>query len=60
MAQLKEMRLKHNYTQKQLAKEFGCDESTISYYENGKRKITVEILQKYCKIFNCTLDELVV
>ncbi len=60
MALLKEMRLKHNYTQKQLAKEFGCDESTISYYENGKRKITIEILQKYCKIFNCTLDELVV
>lgn len=36
---------------KELAKELGCNEKTISHYENAERPIAIGLLQKYAEFF---------
>jgi repressor LexA len=43
---IRQLREKLGITQKELAQKVGVDQTTISYYEAGKRSITVDMLQK--------------
>lgn len=53
---IKELREDHDLTQSQLAEILGTTQRTISYYENNQREIPVNVLVKYAKYFNVSLD----
>ena len=53
---IKELREDRDLTQSQLAEILGTTQRTISYYENNQREIPVNVLVKYAKYFNVTLD----
>lgn len=53
---LKYLRKKNNMTQQQLANLLGVSKSTISGYETGSCKPTIERLIRLADIFNVTLD----
>ncbi|MFQ9065108.1 MAG: helix-turn-helix domain-containing protein [Eubacterium sp.] len=55
---LKELRLKHKMTQKELADKIGVTKSVISYYELQERSPSPEILIKLSRIFHVTTDYL--
>jgi predicted transcriptional regulator len=40
---------KHNYTLKEIATRVGLDESTISYYLSGKRKVGTQAVKKWIR-----------
>lgn len=50
------LRLKNNLTSKELSKALNISESSISLYENGKRKPTIELIIKVADYFNVTTD----
>ena len=58
MKNLKEVRLKRNITMKQLGREIGLAESTISLYESGKRQPDATTLCKLADFFGCSADYL--
>jgi transcriptional regulator with XRE-family HTH domain len=47
---LKDKRIKEGLTQSQLADEIGIDRSTLSLYENGKRKPSYEVMKQIAKV----------
>jgi putative transcriptional regulator len=50
---------KHKMTRAQLSKETNIRSTTISkYYHETVRHIDVEHLNKFCKIFNCQVGDL--
>lgn len=51
----KELRESCNLTQAQLASFLDIDQSYISKFEKGERKIGVDVLEKLCDLFGCTL-----
>ena len=51
----KELREKSNLTQSQIANFLSIDQSYVSKFEKGERKLSVEILDKMCSLFGCTL-----
>ncbi|MBR5544605.1 MAG: helix-turn-helix transcriptional regulator [Clostridia bacterium] len=53
---IKELREDRDLTQSQLAEILGTTQRTVSYYENNQREIPVNVLVKYAKYFNVTLD----
>lgn len=53
---IKELREDSDLTQSQLAQVIGITQRTISYYENNQREIPVNVLVKYAKYFNVSLD----
>lgn len=55
---LKDYRLKNKYTQDQIASYLGADRSAISYYESGKREISIVDLNKLCDLYYIELDVL--
>lgn len=55
---LKELRLKHKMTQKELADKIGVTKSVVSYYELKERSPSPEILIKLSRIFHVTTDYL--
>lgn len=57
---LKQIRKKRGYTQKELASKLGISDSTLAHYETGIRKITLETFLKIlevCKL-EISLDEI--
>lgn len=50
------LRLKNNLTSKELSKALNISESSISLYENGKRKPSIELIIKVADYFNVTTD----
>lgn len=44
--------------QKEMAKKLNISPSILSYYEKGKRKVYMTILNKFCKICNVKLSDL--
>lgn len=56
---LKELRLRANLTQKQLANETGLSERGIQNYELNSRKPTYEALIALADLFDVSLDYLV-
>lgn len=55
---LKELRLQHGMTQKDLAAKVGVTKSVISYYELSERSPSPEILIKLANIFHVSTDYL--
>lgn len=55
---LKEFRENSNLTQKELAKKLNLTQSTIAYYENGKKMPTLENAKAIAEFFNTSLDYL--
>lgn len=56
---LRELREDLGLTQKQLAEMLNLTQSTIAYYENGRKMPTLENAVRITKIFNTSLDYLV-
>lgn len=50
------LRIKNNLTSKELSKALEISESSISLYENGKRKPSIELLIKFSSYFNVSTD----
>ena len=57
--QLKKYRLKHGFTQEQLADAMGIAKSTISMYERGQREPDFETIEAFADIFNVNMATLV-
>lgn len=55
-ARLKELRVYKGLTQKELAQSLNLTQSTIAYYENGKKLPTVETILSLAKFFNVSTD----
>ena len=53
---LKDLRLEKGLTQKQLAKELGVLERTISYWESGNRECDFDTLILIAKFFAVSID----
>lgn len=53
---IKELREDNDLTQKQLAEILNTTQRTISYYENNERELPIEMLIKYAKHFNVSLE----
>ena len=50
---------KHKMTRAQLSKETNIRSTTISkYYHETVRHIDIEHLNKFCKVFNCQVSDL--
>lgn len=56
---LRLLRLRHKFSQNDLAKEFKISSVTLSQYENGKRLPDLNTLIKFANFFNVSLDYLV-
>ena len=55
---LKQLRLKANLSQEELAKHLGCSKSSISMYENGTREPNLETLEAIADYFNVDMNTL--
>jgi transcriptional regulator with XRE-family HTH domain len=54
----KALRVRHNFTQQELAKKLGVSKSTISMYENGNRTPDFETLEAIADLFNVSIDSI--
>lgn len=55
---LKQIRLENKLTQKQLAERLGIQKSVVSYYENGERYPSYDVLVRFARIFHTSTDYL--
>ena len=53
---LKEIREKNDLSGRKMAIKMNVGKTTYNYYELGKRIITVEKLNQFCNLFNCSMD----
>ena len=56
---LKEIRKSHKMTQQEVAEKLHCDVTTYARYENGDRKLPLEILIQLSRLFDVSIDYLV-
>ena len=52
MINLKDLRVKSNITQEQLANECGVQRTTISMIETGENRPSVELAKKFGEVFD--------
>ncbi len=55
---LRELRIYHDYTQKELSAHLNITSQAYSNYETNKRTPDVEMLDKIAKFYNLTIDQL--
>ncbi len=53
---IKELRLEHNLTQKQLAENLGTTQKSISKYELELLDLSTDMLIRLCKFFDVSAD----
>ena len=58
LKRLKELRLQHDLSQKDIANYLGITVAAYSFYERGNREPNVSILKKLAEYFNVSLDYL--
>lgn len=58
MNKIRELRLRKNITQFELANELGLTQGIVSSWENGRNKPTLNTAQKLANVLSCSLDEL--
>ncbi len=56
---LKELRIKHQYTQEQVAKELGVTQSAVCQWESGRRRPSYFYLSELSALFHCSIDDIV-
>lgn len=59
MLKIKNLRVEHGLTQKELAQKLDTTDKTIWAYENGKATPPLEMLLSYANLFQCSIDYLV-
>ena len=59
MKGLKEIRKKRKYSQQKVALALNISRECLSYYENGKRQPSLELLVIMSKYFNVSIDFLI-
>ncbi len=59
MKGLKEIRKKKNLNQLKIASDLNISRESISYYENGKREPSLDLLVKMSDYFNVSIDYLI-
>ena len=59
MIGLKEIRKRKGYSQLKVAMDLSISREALSYYENGKRSPDVDMLIKFSRYFNVSIDYLV-
>ena len=52
------LREKHNLTLEKLANKIHCNTNTLWQYENGKRKVPLQILIQLANIYEISLDQI--
>ncbi len=52
---LKDLRESNNLTQREVAAAMGISERSYSYYEQGKRAVTIEMLVAFAKFYGISL-----
>lgn len=55
---VKELRIEKGLTRKQLAEQLFVSERLISFWENGQRECSFDMLIKIANIFNTSIDYL--
>ena len=55
---LKQLRAGSGYTQKSVASLLGVNQSTVALWETGKTMPRASLLPRIAKLYNCTVDEL--
>ena len=55
---LKEIRLKKGVTQVELAKHVGISQQTISHYETGRAKPSLDVAVKLAKALGVSVEEI--
>lgn len=55
---LKNLRIMNNYTQNQVASFLKIDQGHLSNIENGKKNTTIDIVEKLCDLYNCSIEYL--
>ena len=53
---IKFLRQKNNMSQEDLSELLGIGQQTLSQYEKNKRKLPIDVLISYSKIFNVSID----
>ena len=59
MIGLKEIRKRKGYSQLKVAMDLSISREALSYYENGKRSPDVDMLIKFSRYFNESIDYLI-
>ena len=59
MIGLREIRKKRNINQLKVAMDLSISRESISFYENGKRSPDLEMLVKFSRYFNVSIDYLI-
>lgn len=56
---LKQIRKEKNLTQQKVALDLNVSRESLSYYENGKRQPSLDLLVAFSKYFNVSIDYLI-
>ena len=59
MKHLKLLRKEKGYTQQKVALDLNVSRESLSYYENGKRQPSLELLVAFSKYYNVSIDYLI-
>ena len=53
---IKNLRIDHDKSQKQIAEILGTEQSYYAKYENGKRPLPIDRLKRLCEYYNVSAD----
>lgn len=59
MIKIKELRSELGFTQKDIAKNLGCNQTAVGKYERGELEPNIQTLIKLSNIFGCSVDYLI-
>ncbi len=57
--EFKRIRIQNHMTQTDVAVRFDANKSLISAYENGRVNFTLDVIVKFCKIFDLNANDFI-